>query len=67
LIFDISLTDLFYNPDLNIYFISSISKKKASLIIKNLTDRSIIYIFINIILANLINQSIEIFNINIIL
>lgn len=64
---DINLTDLLYNFNLNIYFISSISEKEASLIIKNLADQSLIYIFTNIILVNLVDQPAEIFNTNIIL
>jgi len=67
LIFDINSINLFYNFNLNIYFTNSISEKKASLIIKNLADRSIIYIFTNIVSANSVNQSTKIFNINIIL
>ena len=65
--FDIGLTDLSYNLNLNIYFINSILEEKASLIIKNLADRFIIYIFTNIISANSIDQPAEIFNTNIIL
>jgi len=67
LILDINSTDLFYNSNSNIYFTNNISKKKANLIIKNLADRSLIYIFINIISANSVNQLTETFNINIIL
>ena len=67
LTFDIGSTDLLYNPDSNMYFISSISEKEASLIIKNLADQSLIYIFTNIILVNLVDQPAEIFNTNIIL
>ena len=65
--FNINSTDLFCNLNLNIYFTSSISKERASLIVKNLADRSLIYIFTNIISANLVDQSAEIFNINIVL
>ena len=67
MILDINSTDLFYNSNSNIYFTNNISKKKANLIIKNLADRSLIYIFINIISANSVNQLTETFNINIIL
>ena len=64
---DTGSTDLLYNSDSNMYFTNSISEKEASLIVKNLADRSIIYILTNIVPANSVNQPAETFNTNIIL
>jgi len=64
---DTSSTDLPYNPDSNIYFTNSISEEEVSLIIKNLADRSIIYMLTNTVPANPIDQPAEIFNANTIL
>ena len=59
---DTGSTDLPYNPDSNTYFTNSISEEGASLIVKNLADRSMIHVLTNTVPANPVDQPAETFN-----